>query len=78
MELRRNELRLIFLYRLSSNSTYTISLDNRGDQNYVGNKGATKPTGIYIAKLKQGYMKSRKRTTQQKTLIAKNTITLLL
>ena len=40
MELRKNELGLRMLYRLRSNSTYTVSLntlDDRKYQNYVGN-----------------------------------------
>ena len=40
MELRRNELRLRFLYRLRNNSTYTDSLntlDDREYKNYVEN-----------------------------------------
>ena len=44
MELRRNKLGLRFLYKIRSNFTYTIflnTLDDREDQNYVGNKGAT-------------------------------------
>ena len=48
MKLRRNKLGLRFLYRLKSNTTYTESLnilDDRKDQNYEENKGATKPTG---------------------------------
>ena len=63
MELRRNKLRLRFLYRLRSNSTYTVSLntlDNRENQNYVGNEGATKPTEVQLRKLEQGYMKKQR------------------
>ena len=62
MKLRRNELRLRFLYYLRRNSTYTESLntlDNREDQNYVGNEGAIKPTGVHLRKLEQVYMKEQ-------------------
>ena len=58
MKLRRNELRLRFLYYLRRNSTYTESLytlDDRDDQNYVENEGATKQTGVYLRKLQQRY-----------------------
>ena len=30
------------------------------DQNYVGNEGATKPTGVHLRKLEQGYMKEQR------------------
>ena len=44
LELRRNELGMRFLYRLRSSTTYTESLnslDDREDQNYEENEGAT-------------------------------------
>ena len=36
------------------------TLDDREDQNYVGNKGATKPTGVHLRKLEQGYMNKQR------------------
>ena len=35
-------------------------LDDREDQNYVGNEGSTKPPGVCLRKLKQGYMKEQR------------------
>ena len=51
LELRRKELGLRFLYRPRSNTTYTESLntlDEREEQNYEENEGATKPTGVHL------------------------------
>ena len=67
MELRRNKLELRFLYRLKSNSTYTESLhtlDDREDQNYVSNKGATKQIGVHLRKLEKGYIKEQRKLEQ--------------
>ena len=63
LELRSNELGLIFLYRLRNNATYTESLntlDDRKNQNYKKNEGATKPKGIHLRKLEQEYMKEQR------------------
>ena len=30
------------------------------DQNYVGNEGATKPTGVHLRKLEQGCMEEQR------------------
>ena len=52
----RNELGLRFLYRLRINITYTKSLntlDDRKDQSYEENEGATKPTGVHLRKQEQ-------------------------
>ena len=43
--------------------TYTVSLntlDDKEDQNYVGNEEATKPTGVHLRKLEQGYMNKQR------------------
>ena len=57
LELRMNELGLRFLYRPRSKTTYIESLntlDDREDQNYEENEGATKPTEVHLRKLEQG------------------------
>ena len=36
------------------------TLYNRKDQNYIGNKRATKLTGVHLRKLEQGYMKEQR------------------
>ena len=51
------------LYRLKNKTTYTESLntlDDREDQNYEKIKGATKPTGVHLIKLEQGYIKKQR------------------
>ena len=51
------------MYRLKSNGTYTESLntlDDREDQNYKENKGATKPTGIQLSKLENIFERAEK------------------
>ena len=53
IELRSDEQGQRFLYSLRNNSIYTVSLnslDDREDQNYVGDKGTTKPTGVHLKK----------------------------
>ena len=58
-----SKLKLRFLYRLRSNTTYIESLntlDYREDQNYDENEGATEPTGVHLRKLEQGYMKEQR------------------
>ena len=53
MELRKNELGPRFLHKLSSNTTYTVSLntlEDREGQDYKGNEGTTKPTRVHLKK----------------------------
>ena len=47
-----------FLYRVRSNTLN--SLDARENQIYVENNGATKPTGVNLRKMEQGYMKEQR------------------
>ena len=52
-----------FLYKLRSNTTYIESqntLNDGVDQNYKENERATKPTGVHLKKLGQGYMNEQK------------------
>ena len=54
IELKRNELGLRFLYKLRSSTTYIETIntfDDREDQNYEENKGATRPTEVHLRKL---------------------------
>ena len=46
------------------NITYTVSLitiDDRDDQNYEEDKGATKLTGVHLRKLEQEYIKEQRK-----------------
>ena len=63
LELRRNEFRLRFLYKLRSNTIYAESLnslDDREGLNYEENKGATRPTEVHLRKLEQRYIKEQR------------------
>ena len=51
------------MYKLRSNTTYTKSLntlDDREDQNYEENEGATRPTQVNLKKLDQRYGKEQR------------------
>ena len=78
LELKSNELGLRFLYRI----TYTESLNtlnDREDQNY---ERTTKPTGVYLRKLEQRFMKEQREVEEKPssttTPIADKESTLLL
>ena len=81
MELRRNKLGLRFLYRLRSNSTYTVSLNtlnDREDQNYGRNEGSTKPIGVHLRKLEQEYINEQREPPGTTTPMANKQFKLLL
>ena len=49
---------LKFLYKLRSNTTESLNtVDDKEDEYYEINEGATKPSGVRMRKLKQGYLK---------------------
>ena len=56
MELRRNELGLILLYKLKSNTSYIETLNKLNDkdnQNYEENERSIRLTGVYLRRLEQ-------------------------
>ena len=64
LELGRNELGLIFLYKLKSSTSYIETLntlDNSEDQNYEENERSIKPTGVYLKRLEQRYIEEQKK-----------------
>ena len=55
LERMKNEMRLRFLYKLKTNTSYTETLntlDDRDDQNYKENERLIKPIGVYLSRLK--------------------------
>ena len=65
LELRRNELKIRFLYKLKRNSSFMETLntlDNREDQNYdyEQKESSTKLMGVYLRRLETRYMEDQK------------------
>ena len=63
LELRMNELRFRYLYKLKSNSSYICTLntlDDSEDQKYGESERSVKPTGVQLRNLERRYMEEQK------------------